>query len=128
MSLCEDSRYLWNSFAYLRKNPGNDNENLELKNRIRKTGVIMVSLAKGLFGLGYKLYVDNWYTSEALFNYLYENQTCATGTARKNRMQLPKSFMNEKLKKGEFSFRRNGNMLALRYQDKKRNVYSVYNA
>ena len=27
--------------------------------------------------------------------------------------------MNEKLKKGEFSFRRNENMLALRYQDKK---------
>ena len=34
-------------------------------------------------------------------------------------MQLPKSFMNEKLKKGEFSFRRNENMLALRYQDQK---------
>ena len=34
-------------------------------------------------------------------------------------MQLPKSFMNEKLKKEGFSFRRNKNMLALRYQDKK---------
>ena len=34
-------------------------------------------------------------------------------------MQLPKSFMNEKLKKGEFSFRRSKNMSALRYQDKK---------
>ena len=118
-SLCEDSGYLWNSFVYLRRNPGNDNENLELKNRTGKTGVIVVSLAKNLFGLGYKLYVDNWYTSEALFNYLYENQTCAIGTARKNQMQLPKSFMNEKLKKGEFSFRRNENMLALCYQDKK---------
>ena len=94
-SLCEDSGYLWNSFVYLRRNPGNDNENLELKNRTGKTGVIVVSLAKNLFGLGYKLYVDNWYTSEALFNYLYENQRCATSTARKNRMQLPKSFMNE---------------------------------
>ena len=34
-------------------------------------------------------------------------------------MQLPKSFANEKLKKREFSFRGNGNMLALRYHDKK---------
>ena len=42
-----------------------------------------VLLAKDLFGLGYKLYVDSWYTSGALFNYLYENQTCATGTTRK---------------------------------------------
>ena len=81
-------------------------------------------LAKDLFGLGDKLYIDNWYTSEALFNYLYENQTYATGTARKNRMQLPKSFMNEKLKKGEFSFRRNENMLSLCYQDKKE-IYMV---
>ena len=38
-------------------------------------------------------------------NYLYENQTCATGTARKHQMR--------------FSFRRNENMLALRFQDKK---------
>ena len=99
-SLCEDSGYLWSSFVYLGKNPGNDNENLELKNRIGKTGVIAVSLAKDLFGLDYKLYVDSWYTSEVLLNYFYENQTCATGTTRKNRMQLPKSFLNEKLKKG----------------------------
>ena len=74
LSLCEDSGYLWNSFVYLGKNPGNDNENLELKNRTGKTGVILVSLAKDLFGLGFQLYVDNWYTSEALCNYLYEYQ------------------------------------------------------
>ena len=84
LSLCEDSGYLWNSFVYLGKNPGNDNENLELKNRTGKTGVILVSLAKDLFGLDFQLYVDNWYTSEALCNYLHEYQACATGTARKN--------------------------------------------
>ena len=121
-SLCEDSGYLWNSFVYLEKDPGNDNENLELKNRIGKTGVIVVLLSKDLFGLGYKLCIDNWYTSEALFNYVYESQICATGTARKNRMQLPNSFMNEKLKKLEFTFKRNENMLALCYQVKKRNI------
>ena len=73
-SLCEDSGYLWNSFAYLGKNPGTDNENLELKDRIGKTGVIGVSLTKDLFGLGYKLYVDHWYTSETLFNYFYDKR------------------------------------------------------
>ena len=79
----------------------------------------MVSLVKDLLGLDYTLHVGKWYTSEALFNYLYENQTCATGTARKNRMQLPNSLINEKSKKREFSFRRNENILELRYQDKK---------
>ena len=88
-SLSEDSGYLRNSLVYLRKNTGYDNENLELKNRIRKMGGILVLLAKDLSGLGYKLYIDNWYTSEVLFNYLYENQTCATGTPTKNRMQFP---------------------------------------
>ena len=38
---------------------------------------------------------------------------------------LPKSFMNEKLKKGKFSLRKDENMLALRYQDKERNIYAV---
>ena len=37
-SLCEDSGYLWNSFVYLGKNTGYDNENRELKNRIGKRG------------------------------------------------------------------------------------------
>ena len=65
------------------------------------------------------LYVDNWYTNEALFQYLYENKTCAAGTARKNRCKLPTSFKQEKLQRGQFAFRRNENMLAVRYQDKK---------
>ena len=72
-----------------------------------------------LLGFGFKLYVDNWYTSEALFRYLYKNQTCAVRTARKNRLQIPNSLKEVKLSRGEFSFRRNGNMLLLRYQDKK---------
>ena len=120
LSLCENSGYLWNSFVYLGKNPGNDNENLELKNRIGKTGVILVSLAKDFFGLGFQLYVDNWYTSEALCNYLYEYQIISW-------VQFPKSFMNEKLKKVEFFFRRNENMLALGYEDKKV-IYVACNA
>ena len=39
-------------------------------------------------------------------------------------MQLPKLLTNEKLKKGEFPFGRNKNMLALRYQDK-REIYML---
>ena len=42
----------------------------------------------------------------------------------KNIMQLPKFFMNEKLKKEEFFLRRNENMLALRNQDK-RQIYML---
>ena len=119
-SFCEDSGYLWNSFVYLGKTAAGDDEQRALENRIGKTGLIVANLANDLLVLGYKLYVDNWYTSEALFQYLYENKTCAAGTARKNRLKLPTFFKQEKLQRGQFAFRRNENMLAVRYQDKKK--------
>ena len=77
-SLCEDSGYLWNSFVYLGKTDINENQH-QLERRISKSGVVITSLLSDLLGLGYKLLVDNWYTSEALFDYLYENKTCAVG-------------------------------------------------
>ena len=72
-----------------------------------------------LLGSGYHVYVDNWYTSEELFRYLYDNGTGACGTARKNRVRLPASFKNARLKKGEHQFRRNDDMLAIHLNDKK---------
>ena len=50
-------------------------------------------------------YLWNSFVYLKKINYLYENQTCATGTTRKHRMQ--------------FSFRRNKNLLVLPFQDKK---------
>ena len=114
-SLCEDSGYLWNSFVYLGKTTINENQH-QLERRIGKSGIIVTSLLSDLLGLGYKLFVDNWYTSEALFDYLYENKTCSV---RKNRLKLPKSVTNEKLGRGQFTFRRKENMLVACYQDKK---------
>ena len=72
-----------------------------------------------LLNKGYRLYVDNWYTSQVLFNYLHENNTAACGTARKNRIKLPKVFTDAPLAKGEHSFRRHDDLLAVRFNDKK---------
>ena len=118
-SFCEDSAYLWNSFVYLGKTAAGDDEQRALENSIGKTGLIVANLANDLLGLGYKLYVDNWYTSEALFQYLNENKTCAAGTTKNNRLKLPTSFKQEKLQRGQFAFRGNENMLTVQYQDKK---------
>ena len=82
-SLCEDSGYLWNSFVYLGKTTINENQH-QLERRISKYGIVVTSLLSDLLGLSYKLFVDNCYTSETIFNYLYENKTCAVGTVRKN--------------------------------------------
>ena len=65
------------------------------------------------------LYVDNWYTSEILFRYLEDNGTAACGTASENHFSLPDTFKKPPLPKGDYQFRRNNNLLALRYHDKK---------
>ena len=61
---------------------------------------IHIGLLRPLLGMGYKLFVDNWYLSPALFQYLAEHETAACGTIRKNRVKFPKSFNTEKLQRG----------------------------
>ena len=118
-SLCETSGYLWNSYVYLGKEPRAIGDDQELIRRLGKSGAVIPRLMDGLIGKGYKLFVDNWYTSEALFTYLHENQTAACGTARKNRLRLPASLKSPRLQKGEHAFRRKDDMLAVRLNDKK---------
>ena len=83
------SGYLWNSFVYLGKDYLNKDQNelRALKKQVGKTGTIVIYLMEDLLGFGFKLYVDNWHTSEALFRYLYENQTC-----QKNHLQIYTKF------------------------------------
>ena len=118
-SLCENSGYLWNSFVYMGKEPGRNKDNPQLVQRLGKSGAVIPRLMETLLNKGYRLYVDNWYTSQELFTYLYENGTAACGTARKIRIKLPSAFTDAPLGKGEHSFRRNGNLLAVRFNDKK---------
>ena len=118
-SLCESSGYLWNSYVYLGKEPDGRDADQQLVNRLGKSGAVVPRLMEMLLGQGYHVYVDNWYTSEELFLYLYENETAACGTARKNRVKSPAAFKNSRLKKGEHKFLRSDNMLAVRFNDKK---------
>ena len=118
-SLCENSGYLWNSFVYLGKEPNRNGDDPQLVRRLGKSGAVIPRLMETLLNKGYRLYVDNWYTSQELFTYLHENSTAACGTARKNRIKLPRAFTEAPLAKGEHSFRRNGDLLAVRFNDKK---------
>ena len=60
--------------------------------------------------MAYKIYADNWYTSENLLKILYEQGTSAVGTVRKNRVPGNKTWM------GNYIFRRNVDLVALKYQ------------
>ena len=117
--VCEVSGYLWNSFVYVRKNANETFEEQAFVKELGKSGAVVPKLMNDLYGNGYHLYVHNWYTSERLFKYLSENGTVACGTAIGNRLKVPQSLKEEPLEKGDYAFRRNGNMLMVRYKDKK---------
>ena len=71
-----------------------------------------------LFDKGYHLYIDNWYTSEKLLNFLRDWDRVTCGAAMGNRIKVPKSLKDQPLEKGEWAFRHNDNLLLARYKDK----------
>lgn len=72
-----------------------------------------------LMNKGHHLYCDNFYTSPALFDMLYQLQTPACGTARMNRKDMPKELVKKKQKMGESTFVRRDNLLAVKFTDRK---------
>ena len=72
-----------------------------------------------LYHKGCQVCMDNWYTSEKLFEHLEANGTVACGPARKCRLPVPASLQIQKLEWDEPAYRRDGSMLMMKYQDKK---------
>ena len=63
------------------------------------------------------LYVDNWYTSPLLFEYLLSRQTGACGTVRRRRKHLPRLPPLER--RGEVRHRQAKQILSVVWKDKK---------
>uniref|UniRef100_A0A8C5Q2Y3 PiggyBac transposable element-derived protein domain-containing protein n=1 Tax=Leptobrachium leishanense TaxID=445787 RepID=A0A8C5Q2Y3_9ANUR len=82
------------------------------------TEKIVWDLAYPLFGKGYCIYTDNFYTGVPLYKFLYSNGTGACGTIRSNRKGFPTKQFG-KQKRGETSALRCGELLAVKYTDKK---------
>ena len=53
------------------------------------TGSIVITLLERFLNKGHSLFVDNYYSSPTLFEYLHQYKTGACGTVRKNRAGLP---------------------------------------
>ena len=90
---------LWNSFVYLGKEPNRNGDDPDLVWRIGKSGAVISGLMETLLNKGYRLYVDNWYTSQALFSYPHENNTAACETAQKNPIKFPRGFTEHRFQK-----------------------------
>ena len=87
-----------------------------------------------LLDKGRHVYTDNRYTTPTLAQELLERRTLICGTVRENSFAMPRKFKHKhmgmtkqnkpsktetKMERGEVFFRRNNELLALQYQDKK---------
>ena len=68
---------------------------------------------------GYIVYMDNFYSSPALFKELTTIGFAACGTARKNRRGIPQTVTSATLKKGEVYSAREEGILSLKWKDKR---------
>lgn len=80
---------------------------------------VVKQLIRDYLGKGHVLYVDNFYSSVALAEYLLSEKTGIVGTLRENRKGNPKKFLKTKLKKGEAVWKRKGSVVVTKWKDKR---------
>ena len=91
----------------------------EEPNVSNKPSDVVLRLLEPLLDKGYHVFTDNYCTCPALYDSLTERATACTGTVRTNRKEMPKDLAVEKLETGQISFRRRGNLCAVKWKDKR---------
>ena len=81
---------------------------------------VVLNLVEDLAGKGYNIFMDNFYSSPALYHDLYNKGFGACGTVRIDRKGLSDTFKTKRLKKGEiYSEKTSEGMLCLKWKDKR---------
>jgi hypothetical protein len=120
--LCDSSNgyiSLFDCYTGRDYDPNPERENHELEEGHSYQVVIGLLRRASLLNKGYMLFLDNYYSSPILFDNLNNQSTSAVGTVRLNRKQIPSAVKNANLKKGEVVYRQRGNLLALKWKDKR---------
>ena len=81
------------------------------------TGDIVAHFLQPYFYKGHVIYIDNWYTSPILAEFLHDRDTGMCGTVKTNRKGMPK--LENKLERGEVQVAHNNLWMAIRWQDKR---------
>lgn len=112
--LCESgSGYIWTSIVHI-----GTAMNLRDSGDGLKSSKIVLTLVNDLLGQGYCLFLDNWYSSPALYRELVMKQTDAVGTVRLNRKNMP-AELKKKIPRGQVIARYTSEMMAIKWMDKK---------
>lgn len=91
--------------------------NIERIENLGVGGSIVMKMMEKYLEKGHTLYVNNWYTSPALFQKLHDSGTNACGTIRKNRRDFP--TYEGRLERGSQSFKFTRDLLAVKWKDKR---------
>ncbi|KAK3761062.1 hypothetical protein RRG08_022467 [Elysia crispata] len=120
----DSTKYSLSCSIFLQYLSGKDDPVTNLDNDIPQecrdmsvTAKTTLALMKKFLNKGYHLFIDNWYTSVPLLEFLHGMQTMCTGTARANR--VPRELKNSKVPKGQIKSMTKGPLLTQKFEDKK---------
>ena len=88
---------------------------------------VVMDLVEPYLNKGHRLFMDNFYSSPALYQELYENKTLARGTVRQDRKGMPAELMTKNTPtytRGQSTFLKHKNITVVRWKDK-RDVFAL---
>lgn len=78
---------------------------------------LMERLLHDYFSKGHTVFMDRFYTSPTLIDFLWDRDTLGVGTVMLNRKEMPKSLTTTTLKRGEMTFRHRPHIMACKWKD-----------